>query len=310
MLYSCSFSASICEPELEFTLSLSKGRRLSIFALSALNLYVFNLRSSAGNDSLQQSLCHLCNLWETFNGYLFQKSESTFKLLLLKTSLKKFLKYTGYTLLWIIGFLLIYFLSAFTLSRMTVNEEKDAPDELAIYIKTNGVHTDIVVPVKNEQIDWSKEIKFSNTHLKDTTAAYVAFGWGDKGFYLQTPDWSDLKFSVAFKAAFALSTTAIHATFYESLTEGTSCRKIMISNEQYTRLINYISHSFQHDSSGHIMQVITDQNYNNADAFYEAEGRYNLFKTCNTWANTALKRSGQKACVWTIFDTGIFLKYE
>jgi uncharacterized protein (TIGR02117 family) len=207
-------------------------------------------------------------------------------------------------------FVIFYFIAAFALSRITVDREKDSKEEVAIYIRTNGVHTDIVVPVHTDQMDWSKEVKYENTVLKDTSYKYLAVGWGDKGFYLQTPNWSDLKFSVAFNAAFGLSTTAIHATFHRQLSENESCRKILISREQYSQLINYIMAGFDKDANGHFMVIDTKANYGNSDAFYEATGRYNLFCTCNTWANLALKSCGQKCCVWTVFDKGIFMKYN
>lgn len=225
--------------------------------------------------------------------------------------LKKLFKYIGIFLLCFIGFVLLYLLTAFCLSRITVDKEQGTPAEMSIYIRTNGVHTDIVMPIKNELRDWTSEIKFSNTHLTDTLSIqYIAMGWGDKGFYLETPTWADLKFSTAFKAAFALSTTAIHATFYTAMNENDSCKKIMISKEQYKRLIKYIDDSFQHDANGHYISIITNANYGNDDAFYEANGSYSMFKTCNTWANKGLKECGQKACLWTAFDTGIFLKYK
>jgi uncharacterized protein (TIGR02117 family) len=224
--------------------------------------------------------------------------------------LKKILKSIGYFVLFFVGFILIYLLSAFLLSRISIDEEKSAKNEVEIYIKTNGVHTDIVVPVKNEQIDWSKEIKFSNILAKDTTFQYLGMGWGDKGFYLDTPNWSDLKASVAFKAATGLSTTAIHASYFKEMTEDETCKKIVISKEQYQQLINYISGSFQKDHLGHCIYIKTNANYGTTDAFYEANGNYSMFHTCNTWANNALKASGQKHCFWTPFDTGIFLNYK
>ena len=199
--------------------------------------------------------------------------------------------------------------TAFVCSRITIGKDAGTKDEVAIYIKTNGVHTDIVMPVRTPQIDWSREIKYANTALHDTTWQYIALGWGDKGFYLQTPNWSDLKFSVAFNAAFALSTTAMHATFYKELQENDRCHKMLISRDQYARLIDYVTKSFQHDASGHFINIKTKANYCQSDAFYEANGSYSLFHTCNTWANNALKKCGQKCCLWTIFDTGIFLKY-
>ncbi len=224
--------------------------------------------------------------------------------------LKKILKYTLRFIIAFAAFILLYLLTAFCLSRITVDKESSSTADVLIYIKTNGVHTDLVVPVRNKEIDWSKEIKFSNTALKDTLSDYLGMGWGDKGFYLETPTWSDLKFKTAFKAAFALSTTAIHATYYKNPAEDESCKKIMISQEQYARLVKYILKSFQQDENGHLISIPTNANYSSADAFYEAKGSYSLFQTCNTWANNALKSCGQKCCVWTIFDTGIFLKYK
>lgn len=198
----------------------------------------------------------------------------------------------------------------FSLSKITVDQEPNTKPEVEIYILTNGVHTDIVMPTKNDQIDWSQQVKFANTKAADSTYKYLAMGWGDKGFYLETPEWSDLKASVAFKAASGLSTTAIHATYYKSLREGADCKKMMISKEQYYRLIRYISQSFQKDASGNFLNIKTDAIYGKSDAFYEATGSYSLFHTCNTWANSALKASGQKCCYWTATDSGIFSKYK
>lgn len=223
--------------------------------------------------------------------------------------MKKLLKIALRIVLGFVAFVTLYLLAAFGLSKISISAEPATAQTIDIYILTNGVHTDVVVPLKNEQVDWSKEVKFNNTVRPDTTATLVAFGWGDKGFYLNTPTWAQLKFSTAFKAAFALSTSAIHATFHKQLTESSSCKKISINKEQYARLISYIQSSFQTDINGHIINIKTNANYDDTDAFYEAKRRYNLFYTCNTWANNALKACGQKACLWTPRDKPIFDKY-
>ena len=224
--------------------------------------------------------------------------------------MKKALKIISKIILTFLGLILLYVIVAFGLSKITIDQEVNTKPEVAIYILTNGVHTDIVMPTKNEQIDWSNQIKFENTKSADSTYQYIAMGWGDKGFYLETPEWSDLKVSVALKAAAGLSTTAIHATYYRSLKEGEDCKKIMISKDQYNRLIKYITDSFQKDPEGNFINVKTNANYGKTDAFYEANGSYSLFKTCNTWTNNALKASGQKCCFWTATDSGIFSKYK
>ncbi|MFN8368459.1 MAG: TIGR02117 family protein [Candidatus Kapaibacterium sp.] len=224
--------------------------------------------------------------------------------------IKRILKITAWGVGGFIGFVGLYMGLAYVLSRMSVEREQTTEATIPVYIKTNGVHTDIVVPVHTDVIDWSKQITYANTKGKDTTAEYLGMGWGDKGFYLETPTWADLTAKTAFKAMFGLSTTAIHATFHNTLTENDSCKKILLSKQQYIRLVTYIRNDLQTDSAGNVRNIVTNANYGLHDAFYEAHGTYSLFHTCNTWANNALKSCGQKACVWTPFDTGIFYQYK
>lgn len=224
--------------------------------------------------------------------------------------LRRIIKYILLFIASLLAFILLYFLSAFFLSRISVGEENSANTEYEIYISSNGVHTDIAVPLKTKVVDWTQYVKFEHTISKDTTANFVSFGWGDKGFYLETPTWADLKFSVAFNAAFGLSHSAIHATFYEKMKENDSCFKIYVSKEQYLKLSDYIKNSFKYDKQGNTIHIETDANYGNNDAFYEAIGSYSLFHTCNTWTNNGLKESGLKACFWTPFESGIFYQYQ
>lgn len=212
----------------------------------------------------------------------------------------------GYILLALLSYVVI----ALILSKISIDEEPETEDNVTIYIVTNGVHTDIVVPSISTQIDWTSLVKPSHTAEATSQYPYLAMGWGDKGFYLDTPTWADLKFSTAFNAASGLSTSAIHTNYYKHLEENENCIKINISIEQYGRLVKYIKNSFEINEDGTFQLIETDSNYTTTDAFYEAKGSYSIFKTCNSWANTGLKEAGQKAALWTATDTGIFEKYQ
>ncbi len=223
--------------------------------------------------------------------------------------LKQALKFTGRFILSIVAFLLLYILAALGLSHITVNDDPEKSDEVTIFINSNGVHTDIVVPVKNGVKDWSKEILYVHTKSQDSIMKYVAFGWGDKGFYLDTPEWSDLKVSTAMVAAFHLGTSAMHTRYYTDLKEDDSCIKLTISKKDYESLVHYINDSFQFDGSKKILWI-ANRSYGQYDAFYEANRKYSLFYTCNTWANNALKAANQKAALWTPYEGGIFCHYR
>lgn len=224
-----------------------------------------------------------------------------------KTILMYILKVLGI----ILGIVIIYVILGLLIPYIPVSAKDDGQKkEIPIYIYTNGVHTDIVMPVKNDLQDWSRKIPFANTKSKKTDYQYIGIGWGDKGFYLDTPTWADLKFSTAIKAAFWLSDSAMHCTFYNTMKEGDDCKMIMISRNQYLNLVKFVEDKFDRDQNGNFMLIPTDAVYGDNDAFYDAKGTYSFLYTCNTWSNNALKAAGQKAALWTPSDFGIFQHYK
>ncbi|WP_406567617.1 TIGR02117 family protein [Chryseobacterium oryctis] len=211
----------------------------------------------------------------------------------------------------ILGIIILYAALGYLLPFIEVSAKDDGQNkEIPIYIYTNGVHTDIVMPVKNNLQDWSAKIPFENTLSKKTDYNYVGIGWGDKGFYLDTPTWADLKFSTAVKAAFWMSESAMHCTYYKEMKEGVDCKKMMISKNQYQKLIRFVDAKFDKDKNGNYILIPTNAVYSDNDAFYDAKGKYSFLNTCNTWANDALKAAEQKAALWTPSDYGIFLHYK
>lgn len=218
--------------------------------------------------------------------------------------MKKTIRYTLISITGILVFLLLYIGFAFLFSAITSgNVAKDQP--ITIYVKSNGVHTDIVLPVQHPIIKWDSVFSFTHTKSGDTLARYVAIGWGDKGFYLNTPTWADLTFSTAFKAVTGLGSTALHVTYYQTIQEGALCKRFTVNEQNYQHLTNYILQSLQLNEQGKAIWIKTDAVYGETDAFYEARGHYSLLHTCNTWTNNALKSCRQRACIWTPFDKGV-----
>lgn len=218
-----------------------------------------------------------------------------------------FLKSLGVFLL----FVVVYLLCGYFIPFIEVPAEKtNEPKVIETYILTNGVHTDLVVPIKNEEMDWGKMLPFENTISKRYDFNYLSVGWGDKGFYLDTPTWAELKPSTAIKAAFWMSESAMHCTYYYEMNEGKDCKKIMLTKKQYQNLVKYIVSKFDKDKEGKVVFIETDSVYGINDAFYDAKGKYSFLDTCNSWANEGLKAAGQKAALWTPSDIGIFQHYN
>lgn len=225
------------------------------------------------------------------------------------TTVIKIGKVLGYIIGGFMLLIVLYFIFARVLSSITLNKKQADNDDVTMYISTNGMHTDYVFPIKSEYIDWSKKFPFENTKSKNTNQNYVAIGWGDKGFFLDVDTWDNVKPSIAINAALGLGTTALHVTYLNNVSEDKDCKKITISAEQYKSLIHYVEQSLKNNEEHQPILIVTDKVYGNNDAFYEARGSYSFLYTCNTWANTGLKKSKMKCCLWTPFQEGIFRKY-
>ncbi|SUI98088.1 Protein of uncharacterised function (DUF2459) [Sphingobacterium spiritivorum] len=211
----------------------------------------------------------------------------------------------------IIAIVLVYWLAERILSRIPARVTiSDAPKTITVFIMSNGVHTDLVLPVKQDNMDWTTIFPYSNNISKDTVYNYVSIGWGDKGFYLNTPEWKDLKASTAFVAATGLGETALHVTYYKRIVEDELCYKWMIDTVQYHALIDHVKEALDYDSQGNPIVIQTKAQYTNSDAFYEAKGAYSMFYSCNTWTNQGLKRANMPAGIWATLDKGILSHYK
>ncbi len=200
----------------------------------------------------------------------------------------------------LLGAILLYIIAAFVFSYIPINN-KNLQGEKQVYLHTNGIHLDIVIPIENI----SNLLKKNLIYRKEDK--YLSFGWGDKDFYLNTPQWKDLTFKTAFKAMFLPSKTLMHVTRYQEVQD--TWVVVKLSEEQLQKMNMAINNTFAINKAGHKL-LLADKHYKNTDNFYRANGSYSIFKTCNTWANSIFKQSNLQSSVWTPFDFGLMHFYE
>jgi uncharacterized protein (TIGR02117 family) len=211
--------------------------------------------------------------------------------------IKRIFKLLKQFFIFLISSVIVYFVAALIFSVLKTHPPKtDCLAENEIFITTNGVHLDIVLPIKDINPEFLNQLEI----LPGTK--YVSFGWGDKEFYINTPEWKDLTFKTAFKALFLKSETAMHFTCYSNAWR--SWKTVKLCNLQLDVLNSYIENSFTKNDKGGL-QKIAVAGYYESDAFYEAKGSFSLFKTCNVWVNKALKVAGVETSVWSPFDFGV-----
>jgi uncharacterized protein (TIGR02117 family) len=199
----------------------------------------------------------------------------------------------------------VYLLCALALGATPRNPGfTESPAGVPVYVRTNGVHADLVVPTHHGEIDWRGEFPPAQLGAAVTASNWIAFGWGDQRFLLETPTWSDLRLSVALAALTGRGPGAMHVEYVET-PQAYDAARVRLSDAQYTRLAAYIRASFARDAAGRV-QKVDAPGYFGRDAFYKAVPRYSAVHTCNEWTRRSLQEAGVRTPAWSPFDAAIF----
>jgi len=214
---------------------------------------------------------------------------------------------------WLVAALIIiaatYVTTAIVLGAISVNASfEESPEGISIYLRTNGVHAELVVPTRAAGVDWSAEHPSAHMRSLAEPLEWIAFGWGDRGFFARTATWADLRPGTALMALSGLGPGAMHVEYIES-PRAYKAREIKVSAEQYARLVAFIRAAFKRDTAGRPHRTNLP-GYFSTDAFYESSSGYKFWFTCNDWVRQALREAGVRAPLWSPFDTALFYQLQ
>jgi uncharacterized protein (TIGR02117 family) len=204
---------------------------------------------------------------------------------------------------------LLYLLAALIGGLLPANAGwREPADGVTIFVRTNGVHTWIMVPAVTPEMDWRPLTPAA--HIRDSRYAgnYLAFGYGNREFYLNTPRWEDLHLGTALTAAFGRGRSLMHVEHEWAPRPNEDQRSFRITHDQYRRLAAHMLRSFERDRHGRTIPLL-GRGYGPADVFYEARGPYNAFFTCNEWTGAALRASGIRMGLWTPLSGSVMARF-
>ena len=202
---------------------------------------------------------------------------------------------------------LAYLFAALIGSLIPVNRSWTEPEEgVTIYIANNGVHSDIVMPVKAQGLDWAPILPRSDFASPSPDAQWLAFGSGEEKVYLETPRWRDIRVGTVW-AALTGGKRVMHVEWVSN--PNYMDRAVRLRPEEYRRLWAAIRSEFELDANGEPKRI-DHPGYGRSDAFYRGLGTFNGLKTCNTWAASRLRLAGIKTSVWPPFVQGLTWRYR
>ena len=175
---------------------------------------------------------------------------------------------------------------------------------VSVKIYNGGIHTEIIVPVKNEYFDWNQYLPLTEIGREAASDyKYLSLGWGDRAFMLETPTPGSINPITGLKALIFPNPSTVQVQGYRVLSPNPETKCVKISGANYLRMVNFIKNTFQLDARENKIKI--SYGYDNNDSFYEAKDSYWILRTCNDWTAEALRKAEVNTPVWSTLSSSI-----
>jgi uncharacterized protein (TIGR02117 family) len=197
----------------------------------------------------------------------------------------------------------LYMVAALIGSVLAVNNDwQPSANGKTIYLHDNGIHLSIIVPRTQDQTDLDTIFPAAHLPGAQPPADYLMFGWGDRDFYLNTPNWADLSPRHALNAFIGSGQTLLHVDHLDA--PPSSAKPIRLEHEDYQTVLSQIALTMKENASQPTPKPI--KGYGTSDVFYPARGAdYSALYTCNNWVSDILAKARIRTGRWTPLPFGV-----
>lgn len=206
--------------------------------------------------------------------------------------------------LWVAGVVfapsLLFALAGWVGSSIPRNGDWVEPETgIAILVGSNGVHTEIAMPLVTPERDWRGTFPVSDIIASQRDYTHVAVSWGERQFFLETPTWADVN-PLTVVNALTGGEAVLHVAHYVRPAPSHDYREITLRPEEYRQLADRIAAQLAPATTRETLP-----GYGAHDVFYTATGTYHLGNTCNQWTSDQLAAAGVKIGAWSPFPGGV-----
>ena len=180
----------------------------------------------------------------------------------------------------------------------------DTPDSVEIMVATNGVHTELVLPIVTPQRDWRATFPSAGRPRADgRIPTHIAVGWGEREVFLNVPTWGDLRLATVWRIATSGGEGLVRIGHYVHPAPSAYYRPLRLRPEEYERLARRVEAVLPPLPPGKTRR--TYRGFMPEDVNYDAAGKYTLANTCNQWTADTLAAAGVEMGAWTPLAGGV-----
>ena len=144
----------------------------------------------------------------------------------------------------------LYLIAAVIGSLVPRNADWQEPRQgILIFLRTNGVHADIVLPASAAGLDLYRLVPPADIRDPEKADGWIAFGWGQREFYIETPRWADLTVRSALRSVLG-GDALMHVEHLGRPSVSGAMRSIRLDPASYRRLVASVACDFVREESG------------------------------------------------------------
>ncbi|SMX29811.1 hypothetical protein TRP8649_03950 [Pelagimonas phthalicica] len=157
-----------------------------------------------------------------------------------------------------------------------------------VHLVPGPIHYDFLLPADER----TRAVFGFSDAAQHPGARWVVVGWGARGFYTATGDYTDLRADVIWQAATG-DQSVMRIDVAGKLPKEVTRRVLHLTEAEYERLLTVIRGEFAEK------RPIAGAGLSATDQFFAARGRFHLFRTCNVWVAEVMAQAGLRFGRWT-----------
>ena len=159
-----------------------------------------------------------------------------------------------------------------------------AAQAVAIFVRSNGWHTEVVIPRGTLPDEMLPEV------ADFPGATWLSVGWGDAGYFpAREPSLGQTLDAMFRPTPAVLLLTGLAGAPREVFPSG-EVVALQVDADGFRGLLAHVAASFDRAGAPRAWAHLAGRH--RFSLFYPATGRFHLFSTCNTWTATALAAAG------------------
>ncbi|MBF9044875.1 DUF2459 domain-containing protein [Rhodobacterales bacterium HKCCE4037] len=188
--------------------------------------------------------------------------------------------------------LAMYFLAAAIGGLLPGRMAEIAPgDDMEIGLLFGPIHVDFLLPADARTRAAMGFASAAGVPVDEPRVEHFIVGWGARDFYTTAGTYADITLGATARAVTG-DASVLRVDVAGAIPASFNYPRLRLSAAQYEALLDQIVATVDGPP-------LLGVGFTGTDGFVEAEGRFHIFRTCNTWVGRVLRGAGIDAGTWT-----------